>query len=419
MSANDLERTILVYENWTPDPQLMGTLYRSFVRGQEIVSFEYEKTWIENPQNRTCPLDPELSFYAGRQYPLNKSLFGLFADSCPDRWGRLLMKRREAILAKNEARKPDSLTECSLLLGVYDEARMGALRFRLSEDGTFQSSEPDFTIPPWISLRDLEAASWEFENDENALDPKWLRQLLAPGSSLGGARPKATIKDEKGYLWIAKFPSRQDENNSGAWEMTVHDLAQACSLHTVEAKLIRFSKNGATYLSKRFDRNGSQRIHFSSAMTLLGKMDGASAPDGTSYLELAAFLTANGASPQQDLRELWKRILFNMAVSNTDDHLRNHGFLMASNGWRLSPLYDVNPVPFGGRLSLNVNEKDNLISLDLAIETAAYFDLSKDEANRIAKEMIEIVQGEWERIAVHYGLGREAIESMRPAFSFR
>jgi len=412
------EKTIFVYDNWRSEkPSLIGGLHISLIRGQEIYSFEYADEWL-NSFESAYSLDPDLSLYRGRQYtPLNKSMFGMFADSCPDRWGRLLMKRKEAINARKEDRKPRKLTESDFLLGVYDESRMGALRFSLEEGGEFLSHERAFATPPWISLRTLENASIAFENDDNGLEEKWLNELLAPGSSLGGARPKATVQAADGSLWIAKFPSKHDEYNSGAWEKVVHDLARLCSLHVPESKLETFSIIGSTFLVKRFDRDGKRRIHYASAMTLLGKTDGASGADGTSYLDLAAYIRSNGADPKQDLIELWKRIVFNMAVSNTDDHLRNHGFILTPTGWRLSPLFDVNPIPSGDRLSLNVSEYDNRIDLSLAVEVAEYFGLTKDEARNISSAICETVGKNWVRIAESYSLPRSAVEYMRPAFS--
>ena len=220
-----------------------------------------------------------------------------------------------------------------------------------------------------------------------------------------------------GALWIAKFPSKHDEYNSGAWEKVVHDLAGLCGLTVPESKLETFSKTGSTFLVKRFDRIGKKRIHFASAMTLLGKTDGASAADGTSYLDLAAYIRANGAEPKKDLAELWKRIVFNMAVSNTDDHLRNHGFILTTTGWRLSPLFDVNPVPSGDSLSLNVSEYDNSIDVQLAIEVSGYFGLTKKEALKSSADICGTVKQNWVKLAERYGFSRGAIEYMRPAFS--
>lgn len=412
----DTQKTVYVYENWSSDtPIKLGCLYVDYAKGSERHSFEYDENWLK--RGFAHILDPDLAFYNGRQYPIDKTTFGLFADSSPDRWGRVLMRRREKFQADREARKPGKLTDSDFLLGVYDKTRMGALRFKLDENGSFLSDDNDSAVPPWATLRTLEEASGQFENDENGLEEKWLNQLLKPGSSLGGARPKATIQAPQGELWIAKFPSKNDEFNTGAWEKVVHDLAKLCGLNVPESKLETFSKLGSTFLVKRFDRDGDRRIHFASAMTMLGKTDGASAEDGVGYLDLVSFIRTNGASPKQDLIELWKRVVFNMAVSNTDDHLRNHGFILSRAGWRLSPLYDVNPVPYGDTLALNVSEEDNSISIDLAVETAPYYGISKTNAERMAAEIISTVRGNWERLALQYGLSRGAIEYMRPAFS--
>lgn len=412
------EKRIFVYENWSKEePVLLGTLYVSYIRGKEQFTFEYDKEWLSKVSTNN-QLDPDLQLYKGRQFvPLGKSQFGMFADSSPDRWGRMLMKRREAIQAKKEDRKPRALQESDFLLGVYDEARMGALRFKTEVSGCFLSDDKELATPPWTTLRKLEAASIGFENDESGLNETWLNQLLAPGSSLGGARPKATVQDEKGNLWIAKFPSKHDEWNSGAWEKVVHDLAKMCGLNVPESKIETFSKTGSTFLVKRFDREGTRRIHFASAMTLLGKTDGASGSDGSSYLDIVSFIKSNGASPKKDLLELWKRIVFNMLVSNTDDHLRNHGFIYKSNGWSLSPLYDVNPIPYGNSLSLNVDMEDSTISLELALNVAEFFDMEEDIAVKIAEEMKNTVYENWRSIAVKYGLSRAACEYMEPAFS--
>ncbi len=408
---------IFVYENWRGvQPEKVGILYIDGGKGKEIISFEYDEKWISDS---ACSFvfDPDLSLYKGRQYvPLNKSMFGVFADSCPDRWGRLLMKRREAVLAKRENRKPRRLTDIDFLLGVYDETRMGALRFAVSEDGVFVANDKELATPPWTTLRELEAASLEFEKNEDGMDEKWLRQLLAPGSSLGGARPKASVVAPDGSLWIAKFPSKQDDENVGAWEMVVHDLAVLCGLYVPEAKLENFSKIGSTFLTKRFDRKGRQRIHFASAMTLLGKTDGADATDGSGYLEIASFIRQYGATPKKDLQELWRRIVFNMAVSNTDDHLRNHGFLLSGEGWTLSPMYDVNPNADGDVLSLNVDEDNNLIDFDLAVSASKMYELPKKQAEESVDEIKDIVENNWKRLAKKYGLHRNEMERMAPAF---
>ena len=411
------QKKIFVYDHFSTDiPQLFGVLYVDIAKGNESYSFEYNDEWLKSTR-LTMTLDPELQHYGGRQYPSGKGIFGLFADASPDRWGRVLMQKRESINASKEGRKPARLNDSDYLLGVFDETRMGGVRFKLSEDGAFLSDDKDSSVPPWATLRTLEEASRQFENDDEVQKEKWLEQLLRPGSSLGGARPKATIQDTNGELWIAKFPSSKDENNTGAWEKVVHDLAGICGLHVPESKLETFSKLGSTFLVKRFDRCGAKRIHFASAMTLLGKTDGASAADGSSYLEMVSFIKSYGGNPNGDLVELWKRIVFNMAVSNTDDHLRNHAFILTAKGWILSPLYDVNPVPYGEYLSLNVNEDDSRISIDLAVETAGYFGIKQEDASKLAKEMLNIVKANWENLAKRYGISRGQIEAMRPAFS--
>ena len=411
-------KTIYVYENWSfPAPTLMGCLYVESLRGKETCSFEYDPDWLIGHRGRVF-IDPELQLYQGRQYaPVDRAMFGVFSDSCPDRWGRMLMRRREAILADREGRKPRQLQETDYLLGVHDEARMGALRFSLQADGPFLACDSDMAAPPWATLRELEAASLAFEQDEDLLNDRWLRQLLAPGSSLGGARPKATVKAADGSLWIAKFPSRHDEFNSGAWEQVAHELAKECGLQVPESRLERFSDTGSTFLVRRFDRDGNHRIHFSSAMALLGKADGASAETGSSYLDLAEFITAYGAFPRDDLRELWKRIVFSMAISNTDDHLRNHGFLMTQNGWRLSPMYDVNPVPYGETLSLGVTLDDARIDPGLAIEVAPFFGIKPQDADREIKQMFGTIKRLWNPIAEECGLTKPSIRAMTPAFS--
>ena len=410
------EKTIFVYDDFSmQNPILIGILYVNSLKGGESYSFEYDREWLKKTSLKIT-LDPELMPYSGRQYPFGKTIFGLFSDSSPDRWGRVLMNKRERILAEKEGRKPAKLYDSDYLLGVYDETRLGGIRFKTEPNGAFLSDDKETAAPPWASLRTLEEASRNFENEDIALSEKWLNQLIRPGSSLGGARPKATVIDPKEQLWIAKFPSRNDENDSGAWEMVTHDLAEICGLHVPEAKLEKFSKLGSTYLVKRFDRILNKRVHFASAMTLLGKTDGASAAEGTSYLDIAAFIKSYGAQPKRDLIELWKRIVFNMAVSNTDDHLRNHAFIFTENGWRLSPLYDVNPVPYGDELSLNVDEADNSINIDLAIETAVRFGLSRTDATNDAKDILVIVRENWEKLAIAYGLSRRLIEEMRPAF---
>ncbi|MEO7444239.1 MAG: HipA domain-containing protein [Ferruginibacter sp.] len=411
---------IYVYAHWQGmnAPELMGILKATPGRTELIFSFNYNEEWLV--QEHGFYLDPNLQLFSGPQYPAaGKPNFGIFLDSSPDRWGKLLMRRREAAWARLEGRKEKVLNEMDYLLGVFDGHRMGGLRFKKDPEGNFLNDNIEMASPPWAKLRDLEYASLQLENVDAADDPeymKWLSILIAPGSSLGGARPKASVIDLNGALWIAKFPSHGDERNMGAWELVVHELALNCGVHMAEGKAQKFNSRHHTFLNKRFDRIGKgDRIHFASAMTLLGYKDGADYKEGASYLELAELIERFGAEPTADLQQLWRRIVFYICISNTDDHLRNHGFLLTPKGWVLSPAYDVNPEPYGKGLTLNISENDNALSLDLAIEVARYFRLSKTEALRIITEVEQSVL-EWKAIASALKIPGAEQELMAAAF---
>ena len=415
------EEKIWVYADWDflEETHLLGILTVQRVRGKEIFSFEYQDSWV-NGSNPILFLDPNLGFYKGKQFlPDEKNNFGIFLDSSPDRWGRLLMRRREAWQAKQAGRAEKTLFESDFLLGVFDGHRMGGVRFKLNPDGPFMNDQKKMATPPWTSLRELEQASLKLEQDDALLDPEyahWLSVLIDPGSSLGGARPKASVLDEKGNLWIAKFPSSKDDKNVGAWEMVLHQLALNCGISLPDARIQQFSSRHHTFLSKRFDRNSeSQRIHFASAMTLLGLQDGTDYVDGTGYLDIAGFITQHSPSVKEDLEQLWRRLVFNMLVSNTDDHLRNHGFILTKQGWRLSPAYDMNPNEMGSGLTLNISENNNFLDLSLAMETANYYHLKKATAERILQEMQKEVSG-WRRTAKKFGISNSEIEQTKRAF---
>jgi serine/threonine-protein kinase HipA len=416
----DYPKKIFVYADWETlnGAKFVGTLLSSVSRGKEIFSFEYDKQWLQSPFARE--IDPDLGLYSGFQYLREgKNNFGIFSDSSPDRWGRVLMERREAILARMENRPYRNLTESDFLLGVFDEQRMGALRFKETPAGAFLNDNSNFATPPWTSIRDLEYASYQLENDLIENEPellKWLYMLLAPGSSLGGARPKAGVSDENGALWIAKFPSKEDTHDVGAWEMIVNELAQKAGLNVVQAMAKQFYGKHHTFLTKRFDRTpDGNRRHFASAMTLLGYNDGADFQDGASYLELVEFIIRKSAKVNQDLEELFKRIVFSIYISNTDDHLRNHGFLLTETGWILSPAYDINPNPKGSGLKLNISEYDNSLNPDLAREVAPFFRLSGEQVENIIGK-IENAVSEWNLTASKYKIPREEQNKMRNAF---
>lgn len=420
MKKTDSKRTIYVYANWVglSDNELMGILYSESVRGKEIFSFEYSKEWLKSKNAQI--LDPDLLLYQGPQY-LNdeKPNFGLFLDSSPDRWGRVLMKRREAALAKTENRPERTLFETDYLLGVYDGHRMGALRFKTDKDGPFLNDNREMATPPWTSIRKLEEISLKLE-DENAIDDpeyiSWLAQLIAPGSSLGGARPKASVVDPDGQLWIAKFPSRNDVSNIGGWEMVAYELAISCGINMAECQAKKYTNKHHTFLTKRFDRNDcGERIHFTSAMTMLGYTDGDSHA-GASYLELVEFIESSGANATENLEELWRRIVFSICISNTDDHLRNHGFILTSMGWVLSPAYDINPNEDGAGLNLNISDSDNALDLDLAMEVHEYFRLNESQAMRIMDNVKNSVK-RWKIVANKYGISNADQELKAKAFS--
>jgi serine/threonine-protein kinase HipA len=414
-----MSNKIYVYADWVGLKQitLMGILTSNYIRGKELFYFEYSEDWIKSGQPQE--LDPNLQFYNGPQYNKDdKPNFGLFLDSSPDRWGRLLMKRREAILARKENRNPKVFYESDFLLGVYDEHRMGGLRFKTDLGSQFLSYEKSLASPPWITLRELEHASLELEKegDEDEETLKWLNMLIAPGSSLGGARPKASVKDPDGGLWIAKFPSGKDEHDVGAWEMVVLKIAAEAGIKVYPNMVRKLSSNYHTFLSKRFDRtDNGDRIHFASAMTLLGYNDGADHHDGISYIELAEYIIQHGSNVNEDLKELWKRIVLNICIKNTDDHLRNHGFLLRTSGWELSPIYDINPFPKGTGLTLNISEDDNSLDLDLAMSVIPYFRLDIQEAKKIIIQVKASVS-KWRIFADDLKIPRDEQKRMEGAF---
>jgi serine/threonine-protein kinase HipA len=421
MSKIDNIRVVFVYADWQglKGPILMGTLSVTHLRGKEIFSFEYNNDWLKSEYVQI--LDPDLQLYSGLQYLQDetKSNFGIFLDSSPDRWGRILMRRREAALARQEQRTPSNLYETDYLLGVYDGNRMGGIRFKLDQEDSFLNDNKEIASPPWTSIRELEQISLRLEDDDVINDPdylKWLNMLVVPGSSLGGARPKASVIDNNGNLWIAKFPSKNDQSDIGGWEIVTYELAIAAGINMIESQAKKFSNNNHTFLTKRFDRseNGS-RIHFASAMTLLGHIDGEDSSEGLSYLELAEFITLNGVKINEDLEQLWRRIVFSICVSNTDDHLRNHGFILTSQGWVLSPAYDINPVETGNGLKLNITENDNALDLKLVLEVCIYFRLSQKRAEEIIEEVKSSVK-KWRKIASKYGISNAEQELKSRAF---
>ena len=410
-----MNRTVEVFADWLGlrGPVLMGILRISHVRGKDVYAFSFDKLWLSS-QNPLL-LDPDLTWGHGDQFSADG--FGMFLDSAPDRWGRTLIARREAHAARMEGRSPRHLGDADFLLAVEDLTRMGALRFRDPQSGIFLSRHPQQPIPPLRLLRELESAARLLDADtpDDARVDAGLRVLLCPGSSLGGARPKANTIDPSGNLWIAKFPRQSDGVDVGLWEKVTHELARQSGLRVPESRVEKFSSYGHTFLVKRFDRIVGERLHYASAMNLLGYHDGDGANQGAGYLELAELICRYGENVEEDLRELWSRIAFSVAVRNADDHLRNHGFLLGKRGWRLSPLFDVNPQPGATSLSLNITENENQMDLDLVREVAPLFRLDHVSANAILRHILDVVSG-WQGLARQYNCSTKDIDCISTAF---
>ncbi len=390
----------------------VGALSREQAGGQSVVSFSYEPAWVAAA--KAFPLDPLLLLYEGAQYP--PRLPGIFADVSPDRWGRTLLERREALKARREGRAPRQLDEWDFLVGVGDQTRMGALRIVRPSDGAFLDDQP-LAVPPVTRLRELEHWASEVERglpDVGGEEAQWIAMLVAPGSSLGGARPKANYREEDGSLWIAKFPSREDRHDLGAWEHVAARLAARAGIDVPESSLRRLGSSYRTYCARRFDRRDGARRLYASAMTLSGRQDN---EEGASYLDVVQAIESFGdpAAIEEDLRQLFRRVVFNVLISNHDDHLRNHGFLRTASGWRLAPAFDVNPSPYTQEHSLAIDGILRVPDLDLVRETASFYRLRVGEARAIVAE-VQMVAASWRTEATAASLPREEVERMAVAF---
>lgn len=372
------------------------------------VGFAYQRDWLAYAH--AFQLDPELDLLPGEYYP-GGSNFGVFMDSCPDRWGQLLMRRREAIEAREEDRNPKNLGPWEFLLGVQDCTRMGALRYSLPGQEVFLADEV-LAAPPVTKIAELQAVALEMTKKKQADFDKvkeWLKVLVAPGASLGGARPKANVVDNRGHLWIAKFPSADDDYDVAVWEKVLHDLARDCGITVPESKLLQVGDGFHTFLVKRFDREEGKRRFFASAMTMLKHVD----TEDASYLEMAEFLATFGEPDrlQAEIEELFTRVVFNVATAHRDDHLRNHGFIRSPAGWRLAPAFDMNPSFTKEEHVLSLDLYHRRPDLDVVFETSGYYRLDKDRADAIIHKVCGVVAG-WERRARHYGLsGQECLEA--------
>ncbi|MDA8576125.1 type II toxin-antitoxin system HipA family toxin [Candidatus Marinamargulisbacteria bacterium] len=392
----------------------VGTLWFHVRKGRESASFEYEKSWLNHPEK--FALEPALQLTDGAFHTNpNSIIFGAIGDSAPDRWGRVLMRRAETLKAKKMEETANTLFEMDYLLCVNDEARQGALRFSSPvEPEIYLTPKNKIAIPHLIELPKLLSATERFIEDKETSED--LRLLLAPGSSLGGARPKASVRDQDGSLAIAKFPRKDDDHNVVVWEAVALELAKQAGIHVPEWRLETILGNPVLII-KRFDRKAEQRIPFLSAMSMLGAKDN----EQHSYLEIAYALAQHGASPEDDMHELWRRIVFSIMIANTDDHLRNHGFIYErQRGWRLSPAYDMNPTPveISPRVLTTAIDFDNTeAAIEIAKSVAKDFRLSKEQAEVIIKEVSKAVQN-WQKVASDYGRSKQECNRMASAFKF-
>ena len=415
-------KKLLVYADfdWLKEIELIGELSYESLRGSDSYAFQFNDEWLKRYGNLFISAD--LNNYKGLQYTqLEKDIFGCFSDALPDRWGRTLLNRREQILATEEKRPVRRLSSFDYLLGIDDSSRMGGFRFKKTPDGDFINSSNTLRIPPLTSIRELIHASREIEKSEegNKLpDKKWLTQLEQPGSSLGGARPKASVVDTDKVLYVAKFPSRKDDYNAGLWEHFCHLLAKKAGINAASTQVISTSDKYHTLLSRRFDRtDDGRRIHFASAMTLLGLSDGTNASTGNGYLDIVDFILQNCTEVNKNLQELYRRVAFNICIGNSDDHFRNHGFLLTAKGWTLSPAYDMNPTlnEYQSLLISNSSSKADLAILSDACED---YMLPQDVATKIISEVVAAVKG-WKALATKLGIANSEMDLFGNTFESR
>jgi serine/threonine-protein kinase HipA len=391
--------------DWLAEPMRIGTLSYEQLRGSDSYGFTFDKTWLQ--RHADVFLCPDLNPYPGPQYGVpGRDIFGCFSDALPDRWGRTLLNRREQIHAADEHRPARRLSSFDYLLGIDDYARMGGLRFKLAPDGPFVNVANELRIPPLTEVQVLIEASQEVERCEERNElpgMKWIAQLVQPGSSLGGARPKANVVDEAGAIMMAKFPSRKDDYDVALWEHLCHLLAAQAGIKSAQTRVISVGSRYHTLLSRRFDRTSEgRRIHFASAMTLLGMVDGDNADSGHGYLDIVDFIVQHCTDVEANLRELYRRVAFNICVGNTDDHFRNHGFLLTAKGWTLSPAYDINPTNQGYQ-SLLISASDNRSDLSVLLSASEEYLIPRPEAETIILEVVQAVRS-WRTIATRLGL---------------
>ena len=381
-------------------PQEIGVLGYEHVRGKDHFVFEYSREWLK--QYGGILLSGDLMNVPSLQHPRgNDNVFGFVKDSFPDRWGRLLLDRRERLTAQSEGRPTRMLTNYDYLIGIEDFTRMGGIRYKEEENNGFINASEKFLVPPIESLRALCDACHEIElaEERNELpEQRWLDQLIDPGTSLGGARPKANVVDTDGTLYVAKFPSKKDLENTELIEHFSHQLAAKTGIHVAKTRTIRISKDRDLLLSERFDRTkDGRRIHFASAMSLLGLDDGAGSSTGNGYLDIVDFILHGCTDVRQNLRELYRRVAFNVMFGNTDDHFRNHGFLLTPKGWTLSPAYDINPGAKSHQCLL-IDAYTEESDINALLSASESYMLERQEAAEIIEEVRAVIK-DWRKTA--------------------
>lgn len=397
-----MERLLVFADfDWLDKPELVGELCYEKLRGSESYAFRFDDNWLKF--HAGIKLSEDINNYPGLQYTQpGNDIFGCFSDALPDRWGRTLLKRREQIQASEEKRAVRNLSSFDYLMGIDDFSRMGGFRLKRELDGDFINVSPSLKIPPQTELRQLVLASQEVEkSEENDVLPekKWIAQLIQPGTSLGGARPKAGVLDDSGNLCIAKFPSRKDDYDTGLWEHFSHLLARKAGIYAAQTKVLGGLGKYHTLLSKRFDRTDEgKRIHFASSMSLIGLRDGDNAQGGYGYLNIVDFILQSCCDVEKNLQELYRRVAFNICIGNSDDHFRNHGFLLTQRGWTLSPAYDMNPT-LNEYQSLLINESSNKADIRTLLESCESYMIKKEVAKNIIRQVQAAVAG-WENLAV-------------------
>nr|WP_294781716.1 HipA domain-containing protein [Prevotella sp.] len=397
-----MERLLVFADfDWLDKPELVGELCYEKLRGSDSYAFRFDDNWLKF--HAGIKLSEDINNYPGLQYTQpGNDIFGCFSDALPDRWGRTLLKRREQIQASEEKRAVRNLSSFDYLMGIDDFSRMGGFRLKRELDGDFINVSPSLKIPPLTELRQLVLASQEVEkSEENDVLPekKWIAQLIQPGTSLGGARPKAGVLDDSGNLCIAKFPSRKDDYDTGLWEHFSHLLARKAGIYAAQTKVLGGLGKYHTLLSKRFDRTDEgKRIHFASSMSLIGLRDGDNAQGGYGYLNIVDFILQSCCDVEKNLQELYRRVAFNICIGNSDDHFRNHGFLLTPRGWTLSPAYDMNPT-LNEYQSLLINESSNKADIRTLLESCESYMIKKEVAENIIRQVQAAVAG-WENLAV-------------------